>query len=145
MRVGVDDLAAGEQCSGLSERLADVVGGLVDVLAGKQRDPGIEGAVITDGFGDFEAIGAAEVEIVFAVARGDVDEAGAGFGGDEVAQQQWRVLLVTATAQGVSHDGAGEVGALDGGQDGVGGDPGVLRDRGQQRFGDDEFLAGLGE
>ena len=120
MRVGVADGTAGEQVAGFGEGGGDGVSGLVDVDAGEERDPLVEGAVVADGFGDVEIIGAAEVEVVLAVAGGDVDEAGAGFGGDEVGEQEGGVLVVAPASEGVGHDGAGEVLALERGQDGVG-------------------------
>jgi hypothetical protein len=109
----------------------DRVGGLVNVLTGEQRDPGVEGAIVADGFRDFQATRSAEVEVVLAVAGGDVDEAGAGLGGNEVGQQQGCVLVVAASTQGVGHDGTGEFGALNRGQDGVGGNAGIFQDRWQ--------------
>ena len=93
--------------AGLVQRGADRIGGLVDVHAGEQRHPGVEGAVGADGVGDFQAVRAAEVEVLLAVAGGDVDEAGAGLGGDEVAEQQRRVLVVAAAAQRMRADDAG--------------------------------------
>ena len=68
-----------------------------------------EGAVVVDRFRHWQAVGAAEREIVLAMAGGDVDEAGAGLGGDEVAGQQRHVEAVAAlrrvpAAQGVRED-----------------------------------------
>ena len=139
MRVGVADRTAGQQVSCFCQRGGDGGSGFVDVLAGEQRDPGVEGAVVAYGFGDVQIVGAAEDEIVLAVAGGDVDEAGAGFGGDEVGQKEGRVLVVAVPAQGVGHDCAREVGAFDGGEDGLGGDAGVLQDGRQQGFGRTSF------
>ena len=85
--------------AGLGQRRADRIGRLVDVHAGEQRHPGVERAVVADRLRDIQPVGAAEVEIVLAVARRDVHEAGAGLGGDEIAEQQRRVLVVAAPAQ----------------------------------------------
>ena len=88
------------------QRLAHRVGGFVDVLAGEQRHPGIERAVVADGFRDIQAVGAAEDKIVLAVAGGDMDETRAGVGGHEIRQQQRRVLVVAATTQRMRADDA---------------------------------------
>ena len=113
MRVGMRKLATGEQAAGLDQRGTDRVGRLVDVDAGEMRHPGVESAVLAHRFGHFQALFAAEVEILLAVARGDVDEAGAGLGGDVVGQEHRHVVVVAAAAHRVGADGAGEVGALD--------------------------------
>ena len=145
MRVGMHQLAAGQQRAGLGQRGADRVGGLVDVHAGEQRHPGIERAVVADRLRDFQVVAAAEVEVLLAVAGGDVDEAGAGLGGDEVAEQQRRVLLVAAAAQRVGADRAVQRAALVDVVDVVGGDADVLAELRQQRQGDQQLLADPGE
>ena len=78
------ELAAPEQRAGGVERGANGVGRLVDVQAGEQRHPCVERAVRADGIGHFEVVRTAKEEVFLAVARGDVHEAGAGFGGDEL-------------------------------------------------------------
>ena len=60
----------------------------------------------------------AQLEIVLAVARGDVDKAGALLGGDEVAGQQRHGEIVAAGMAGerMAGDAAGERGAVELGQ-----------------------------
>ena len=99
--------------AGLGQRRADRIGRLVDVVAGEQRHPGVERAVVAHRFRDFQPVGAAEDEVVLAMAGRDVDEAGAGLGGDEIGQQQRRVLLVAPAAQRMGADDAGQRLALE--------------------------------
>ena len=98
VRVGVDDFPPRDERSCLGQGGAHVVGYFVDMLPGEQRHPGVEGAVVGDGFRDVQFMGAAEVEIVLPMAGGDVDEAGSGFRCYEIGQQQGRILLVTVAA-----------------------------------------------
>ncbi len=143
--VGVHQLGAGEQGAGLGQGGADGVGGLVDVDAGETGDPGVEGAVVADGLGDLQAVGAAEGEVVLAVGGGGVDQAGALLGGDVVAEQEGDVEVVAVAAQGVVEAQAGERRAGQGAQDRAGGDAGVGADLGEQGLGDDDAFAGDGE
>ena len=85
MRVGVHDLAARQQRA--RPRSAPRTPGrrLVDVHAGEQRHPGIERAVVADRLRHVQPVRAAKDEIVLAMAGRDMDEAGAGVGGDEIA------------------------------------------------------------
>ena len=141
MRVGVPDRAAGQQIAGLGQRCTDRISGPVDVHAREQRHPGVEGAVVADRLRHIQPVVAAKVEVILAMARGDVDEAGASLGGDEVSQQQWCVLVIAATAQRMRHDRAGEVRAFDHGQHRVAHDTGVLQHGRQQGFRDNQLFA----
>ncbi len=120
MRVGVGDLAARQQVPGVRQGRGDRIAGPVDVHAGEQRHPGVERAVIAHRLRHIQSVVAAEDKILLAMAGGDVDKTGAGFGGDEIAQQQRRVLVIAVAAQRVGHDGAGDFGALERGQDACG-------------------------
>ena len=62
--------------------------GRIDALAGEQRHVRIIGAVLGHRVGHLDAVGDAQLEVVRAMARRDMHEAGAGIGGDEVARQQ---------------------------------------------------------
>ena len=77
---------------------ADRVGDFVDVLAGEQRHPGIERPVIADGFRDIQTVRATKQKIILAMAGGDMDKPRAGVSGNEIRQQQRRVLIVAVTA-----------------------------------------------
>ncbi len=141
----MDDLAAGEQPAGRGQRFAHRVGDLVDVLAGEQRHPRIERAVVADRLGDVEVVGAAEQEVVLAMAGGDMDEPGAGVDGHEIRQQQRGVLVVPMTPQWMGADDAFQRLAFVDVQDVVRGDAGVLQHLGQQRQRDQHRLVVAGQ
>ena len=133
MRVAVRQLAGGGERAGGAHRVIDGGVRLEDVQAHKTRGMGGEGAVIVHRLRDRQAMGAAEREVILAMARRDVDEAGAGFGRDEIAGQQRHVELIAMAAQRMRGEGAGKVRALDQPNDGMRADAGVLFELRQQR------------
>ena len=86
----------GEEVALVLQDLDDERVGLENVLAGQFRHAacGGEAAAVIDGREDFEAVFLAELIIVLAVARRDVDEAGTGFGGDEVGGEDLTLAVV---------------------------------------------------
>ena len=84
MRIGMDELARAQQPAGVADRrdhravgVAGLAVGPIDVLAGEERHVRVIGAVAGHGLRHLDADGAAELEIVGAVAGRDMDEAGA--------------------------------------------------------------------
>ena len=75
--------------------------GREDALAGKDGDVGQELALLAHGERHFEAVRAAQVEIVLTVPRCGVHEAGAGVGGDVFAGQKRHVEIVALAMQRV--------------------------------------------
>ena len=155
MGIGVDHLAAREQLAGVGQRVGDLAVHLVDVLAGEARHVIVEAAVVVHrrrGL-DRRAIAAAcsearvverdRLEILGAVARRDVDEAGALLGGDVIGGDQRHRKVVAPAAQGVGADGAGEGGAGKVGRDHpVAGDSALRAEGGCQRLGGGDARAG---
>ena len=110
MRILVLEAAGSDQHSGLFERLDDGFVGVAlftlvveDALAGEARRLFGEGAVFIDGIGNrwidparFQrrAIGGPHVEVLAAVTRRGVNEAGAGIIGDVVANKQRHVETI---------------------------------------------------
>ena len=82
----------------------------------------------------------AELEIVGAVRGGDVDEAGALLGVDEVRRQHRHLELVAQAVQRVAQDGAGERRAGQLGQRPVAGDAGLGGDALDQARGEQQLL-----
>ena len=123
MWVGMDQLAAREQAVGGGQRIGDLVVHLVDVLAGKARHVIVEAAVVVHRRWSLDLLPAAAVsrqahvvardrlEVLGAMARCDMDEAGALFGGHVIRRDERHGKVVAATAQGVGADGSGEGGA----------------------------------
>ena len=109
MRIGVHQLAARQQPARLVERGGNRIVRLVDVQPGEQRHPRIERAVIADRIRHFQSVLAAEHEVVLAGVRRDVHQAGAGLGGNEIAEQQRHVEIVATTAQRMRADGADQL------------------------------------
>ena len=89
-----------------------------------------------------DAVRAAEEEILLAVAGRDMDEAGAGLGGDEIAEQQRHVVIVALPAQRMGADGAGQRRALHHAQHVMRGDPRRRDEPRQQRQRDQQLVAG---
>ena len=85
----------------------------------------------------------AQLEIVLAMAWGDVDEAGALFGGDEVAGEQWHgeIVAVGLSGQRMARDAAGQSATVELGQGAVGEDAGGVGDVCQALGRDDQPLA----
>ena len=96
MRVAVRQLRLRDQRAGGFAGGIDRVMRLEDVLAGEARGLRGEGAVVVHRLRHRQAMRAAEVEIVLAMAGGDMDEAGAGLGCDEIAGQKRNIKLVPA-------------------------------------------------
>ena len=123
VRIGVDQLAAREQAVGGGQRVGDLVVHLVDVLAGKARHVIVEAAVVVhrrrslDGppfaavCGQAGVVARDRLEVLGAMARCDMDEAGALLGGHVIRRDERHGKVVAATAQGVGADGSGEGGA----------------------------------
>ena len=85
--------------------LANFAVGFIDIESGKAFDVRQIASVIADGFIEFDVVFFAEVEIVLAVAGGDVDKAGAGVGGDEVAEIERDIVVEIAFAAGAVAEG----------------------------------------
>ena len=109
MRVGVDDSTLIHQATGCRERLANRFCRAEHVRSGEQRHPGKIRAVIGDGFRNTNAVRAAQREIVLAMRRRLVHEAGALVGGDEIAGEQRHVEIVALAAQRMRTKHAGEL------------------------------------
>jgi hypothetical protein len=60
---------------------------------------GVELAVVADRVGDFQAVFQTGDVVVMAVAGRDVDQADAGFGGDEVGQDHRHLVVVERMLQ----------------------------------------------
>ena len=153
--IGVDHFAAREQVAGIGQRVGDLAVHLVDVLAGEARHVIVEAAVVVHRRRGLDrlAIAAARseacvverdrLEILGAVARRDVDEAGALLGGDVIGRDQRHREVVTPAAQGVGADGAGEGGAREvGGDHPVAGDSALGAEGGRQLLGGGDARAG---
>lgn len=133
-------VVTGEQGAFFLEQGDDRLVGFEDVDAheiGKADFIGVETFVV-DRREDFEAVGESGLIVIRAVAGGDVDLAGAGFGGDE---------------QGIDHLGGarqervlgfvtGEVLAFELGEGGAEGESVFGLEFVDERFGNDEFLGG---
>jgi hypothetical protein len=157
VRIAVLDAAAGQQVSGLDQLVHDrAVGGpelagllalgLDDLQAREQRHVREIGAVGIDGVGDgVQRIAALQPDqiVVGAVARGGVDEAGAGVVGHVVAGQQGHVEAVAFVelSQRVGADQARRIDRLGAAPLG---DLGGLADVLGQLVGDDQAVADLG-
>ncbi len=141
VRVGVHQLATSQQAAGFIQRGGDLVVRLVDMQAGEQRHPRIEGAVVAHRVGHLQSVLAAELEVVGAGVGGDVHEAGAGLEGHEIAQQHRHVEIVAAAAQGMGADRAGEVRTLQHMHEVVRGDTDILDELRQQFHRHDQLLA----
>ena len=121
MRVAVLEVGArGEQRAGFAQVGADRPVGRVELgvddaaLAAEPQPVGRGNAARIDREHRVDAVGLAQLEIVLAMVRRHVDEAGALVGGDEVAGQE-RARLGEEAAElvhRVAGDGAGEVGAF---------------------------------
>ena len=112
MRILVLQAAARDQHAGVDQRLDHRLVGVAllafvvdDALAGEAGRGLGEGAVLVDGVGDggidaarFQRrlVGGPDVEVLAAVARRGVDEAGAGVVGDVVAGEERNIEIVTA-------------------------------------------------
>jgi hypothetical protein len=116
---------------------------LEDVQAGEARRVHGEGAVVVDGLRDGQVVRAAEVEVVLAMAGRDVDEAGAGLGGDEVAGQQGHVEIVAARRAADGRRWRRRVPPLEHAAQRVRADAGFLLEAGQQRKRDQQQVAHL--
>ena len=118
MRVAVDQRAAGEQRAMLDQGRDHRLGRLEHVQALEAGHLRGVGAVLGHRVRHLEAVACTQLEIVLAVAGGDVDEAGALLGGDEVAGQQRHGEAVAAgmAGQRMAGDAAGERGAVELGQ-----------------------------
>ena len=147
MRVGMDELVAVQQRAGRGKRGADRIGGFVDMHAGEQRHGGVVGAVALHGIRHRDAVGAAEEEIILAMAGRHMHDAGAGLGGDEIAQHHRHVegIARILAGQRMVEFLALQLGALEQAQDTMSGDAGLLDKIVQQRFGDDQLFADAGE
>ena len=91
MGIGVGDPAASQKSAGAPQRLAHRVVGLEHVDAGEERHVIEEVAVLVHGVRHLDAVGLAELEILRAVARGDVHEPRALLHVDEIRRQQRHV------------------------------------------------------
>ena len=145
MRIGMDQFAMGEEPAGLGQRVAHFFGDLVDVIAGEKRHPGVVGAVVANGFRHFDAMGAAEMEVILAMAGRDVNETGAGLGGHEIAGEERDVVVVALAAQRMCRDGAGQRRAGQNVQNVMGGDADGGANLGQQSERDEDLLARAGQ
>ena len=145
MRVGMHQLAARQQPAGRGQRGADGIGGAIDMQPGEFRHPGVKGAVLADGIRHLDAVGPAQLEIFLAMARGDVDEAGAGLGGDVVRRIHRHVVVIAAPTHRVGADSAEQVTPLVDVHDMVGFDPRRRADLRQQGQRDQHALAGDGQ
>ena len=136
------DLAARDERAGFLERGSHRVGRLVDVQAGEERHPGIEGAVRPDRVGDFEPVRLAQRKILFAVARSDGHEGGALVGGDEVGFEDRHPVLVAPSGKRVAAGEPDQLRSLEDPLDMMGGDPGRGAEGRQQREPDQELFPG---
>ena len=129
----VEDGVVGVAASVLFEDgLAEHLGG--HLLVGGEVGGVGETAGVVHGRVDGQALGAAEVVVVRAVTRRDVDEAGAGVGGDEVGGEE----PARARAEGVFVGERGEFVGGDGALDLVAAPPGAfLRDGFEERVADE--------
>ncbi len=143
MRVAVDQRAAREQGAVLDQGNDHRLGRLEHVQALEAGNlPGV-GAVLGHRVRDVEAVARTQLEIVLAMARGDVDQAGALLGGDEVAGQQRHGEIVATGMAGerMAGDAAGERRAVELGQRLVAEDAGGVGDLGQPLDRDHQPLA----
>ncbi len=109
VRVGMHEPAAPDQPARRLQRRADRGGRLEDVDAGEERDGGHVAAVLAHALGDGDAVGAAQREILLAMRRRHVHQAGPLLGGDEVTQQDRRVVVVALAAKRVGAERPFEV------------------------------------
>ena len=105
----MDQAARGEERAGLFQRayhgavgVARLAVGCQHALAGEQRHGSDEHAVGAHGLGYRQAMRDAEFPVVGAVARRDVDDAGAGIHVDEAGDQRRDVEIVPAPVQGMA-------------------------------------------
>ena len=115
------------------------------MLAGHQRHMLEEAAVGADGLRHLQAEGAADLEILLAMAGGGVDEAGALLDGDMLAGQQRHVEVVAAIAPRVAAVGAFQVAAFRVGERVMAGDAGPFGQGRPQRIGHQQALADVGQ
>jgi hypothetical protein len=141
----MDQFTARQQAAGFRQGGADRVRRLVHMQAGEQRHPGIEGAVTAHRFRHLDAVLPAEIEIVLAVAGGDMHEAGAGLGGDEITEENRHIEIIAAPAQRMGAARAGHLGALQHMPHMVGFHPHRLAGLRQQRQRHHQYFAGAGE
>ncbi len=90
--------ATHEQPAGRLQRAGHRIRRLEDMHAGEQRHPVVIGAVVAHHVGSLQAIGAAEHEVVLAVAGRGMDEAGAGLGRHIGRRQQRHVEFIALSA-----------------------------------------------
>ena len=108
---------------------------LEDMQALKPRRVMGEGAVIIHGFRDRQVMCAAQIEVILAMARRDMHEPCAGFGGDEIAGQQRHIEFIAMPAQRMRGQRAGKLRTLDHALDAMRANAGILfklRQQGQR-------------
>ena len=114
MRVAVHQRAPGEQAAGRIEGVGDRSVGLEHMLAGEQRHAiGID-PVAVDRIGHLEAVGGADLEVLGAVAGGDMDQPRALFEGHVIGRQERHVEVVALAVERMAADGPGQRLALEG-------------------------------
>ena len=120
MRVGVLQLALGEQGTGMGERLddADIGGaflalGRQDRLAAEQRQGLAIGAVGLDVVGHRQVVPDAQDIVVLTVRRRGMDKSGARVVGDMLAGEEGDVVVPLALGVGVATEGVGEGHAIE--------------------------------
>ena len=152
MGVTVGQRARGEQRPGVGQSrqhsgvgVALLAVGAQHAAAGEQRHRIDEHPVGTHRLRHRHAVAHAELPVVGAVAGGDVDEAAAGLGIDEVAGKQRHGEVVTLAVQRMAADGSGKLAAGDGRDRASCGDAGRRADRVDQVGQDDQPLSRPGE
>ncbi len=152
MRILVAQRALGQQLSGDSQFAQDRRVGVAflavlgnDDLARHDGHEIIEAAILTDGLGDFDPVLAAQMPVIRAMARCDMDEARTGFVRDVIGMIDGDVEIVMAVRLGMAAPGMGADRALDRSafqlcDDLVAGDLRLLAGRVDQRLGDRQFL-----
>ena len=148
----MDQRAAREQPAGGGQRIGHLAVHLVDVAAGEARHVVVEAAVVVHRRRGLDRPLVRRqacvplrhrLEVLGAVARRDMHEAGALLGGDVVRRDQRHRKVVAPAAQGVGADGAGEGAAGEaGGDDAVAGDAGVRAESRRERLGAGDAGAG---